>query len=437
MILAASAILPSLATVKDSEATLTTTDDNQVTCDILVNGGGMVGLGLALALAGQGFKVVVLDAQAPPADLDAVRAGLALPDFDSRVSAITLASQSWLQQLGVWDELAGLRVCAYRDMRVWDADGTGAIHFAAEEVHKSCLGHIVENRLICSVLYAALQQHPEVRLYHNHSLVAVQQTTDADASWIASCDNGLRLRSRLLVGADGGNSLVRSLCNFATRHWSYKQQAIVATIKSEQPHQFTAWQRFMTSGPLAVLPLLLPTASSQHYSSIVWSCDNDKAAKLMALTASDFQHQLQQSFENRLGHMELLSSRVAFPLQQQHAIDYAKPGVALVGDAAHTIHPLAGQGVNLGFTDAQCLAKTLGQAVQRGEDFACFQTLSRYQRERKGSNLGMMIGMEAFNRLFGSDALMLRWLRNTGLKLADQHLPLKQAFIYQAMGLSG
>ncbi len=417
------------------ELTLATTHDIPHECDILVNGGGMVGLCLSLALAQQGFDIVVLDAQPAPPEVARLRATLGDQQFDSRVSALTPGSQSWLQQLGVWDALADLRVCAYSDMHVWDADGTGSIHFTAEEVHRPCLGHIVENRLICAVLHEALRQLPQVKLCNNHTLAAVEQAVDTSNRALVVCDNGAAFSFRLLIGADGGSSLVRKLCAFTTREWSYQQQAIVCTIKTAVSHQFTAWQRFMSGGPLAVLPLLQVGAQSQHCSSIVWSCDDDKAAALMALSEPAFAQELQRAFESRLGAMEIIAPRQVFPLHQQHAIHYAKPGVVLVGDAAHTLHPLAGQGVNLGLADAECLAQVLTKARQRGEDIAAIQTLSRYQRERKGPNLGMMLSMEMFKRAFGSDALMLRWLRNTGLRVANQNLALKRTLIQHAMGL--
>ncbi|HTQ99422.1 MAG TPA: FAD-dependent monooxygenase, partial [Candidatus Acidoferrum sp.] len=325
--------------------------------EILINGGGMVGLALALGLARTGFPVTVLDALPLPPATDSLRASLSAPAFDSRVSAITAASRRWLEQLGVWEALAGLRICAYRDMCVWDADGTGAIHFSAEEVHADNLGHIVENRLLCAVLLDALRQAPQARVCHGHTLTAIRLHAEPAHQTEVDCANGAGFACRLLIGADGGHSQVRQLCGFATREWSYGQQAIACTIRTAQPHQFTAWQRFMDTGPLAILPLYLPTTDEQHYSSIVWSCDEVRAAALMALPQPQFEQQLQQAFEHRLGAMEVVTPRAMFPLQQQHATDYARAGVVLVGDAAHTIHPLAGQGVNLGLADAACLVR--------------------------------------------------------------------------------
>ncbi len=413
-----------------------TTTRNSATADILVNGGGMVGLRMALALARAGFSVIVLDAQAAPATPAALQTGMTQPDFDSRVSALTAASQAWLASLGVWEPLAALRVCPYRDMQVWDADGTGAIHFTAEEVHASVLGHIVENRLLCAVLHQALLQQPAAVVRNGVALAkATLAAAPGDYSDITA-DDGSQYRCRLLIGADGGNSTVRTLCGFATREWSYEQQAIVATVHTQQPHAHTAWQRFIDSGPLAVLPLQLPAAAAQHYSSIVWSCDSALVDELMALSDAAFNARLQRAFESRLGSMALVSPRQAFPLRQQHATDYVQAGVALVGDAAHTIHPLAGQGVNLGLTDARCLVEVLTKAHQRGETIATLQTLSRYQRERKGPNLATMLAMEAFKRGFASDNLLLRWLRNVGLRAADRQQMLKRTLIKQAMGLS-
>lgn len=402
-------------------------------CDILINGGGMVGLALALGLAQEGFSVAVLDAQPALPAPSILRGERDNAEFDARVSALTAASQRWLQQLGVWEELEKLRVCAYRDMEVWDADGTGDIHFAAEEVHAASLGHIVENRLLCSVLQDALRKEPRVAL-HQQVLTGIRFAEQATERTTVETEAGLVLRCRLLIGADGGNSRVRELAGFATRRWSYAQQAIVCTIRSEKPHRHTAWQRFMQSGPLAVLPLQLPQADSQHFSSIVWSCDEPRAAELLALSDAAFDQALTEAFEAKLGAMNVQGARYKFPLTQQHAAEYCRVGVVLAGDAAHTIHPLAGQGVNLGFADAACLVQVLKEARGRGENIADLPTLSRYQRQRKGPNLAMMALMEGFKSCFGSDNLALRWLRNSGLRIANQHSGLKRLLIQQAMG---
>ena len=253
--------------------------------------------------------------------------------------------------------------------------------------------------------------------------------------WQVQLDNDEELGCSLLIGADGGNSRIRELAGLRTREWSYGQQALVCTVRTQQPHAATAWQRFLSTGPLACLPLQLPGAAEQHYCSIVWSCDDLLAAELLALAPEAFALRLAAALEHRLGSMQLCSAPAAFPLQQRHAVDYVQDGLALVGDAAHTIHPLAGQGINLGFADARSLANVIHRALARGEEFSSLQVLSRYQRERKPANLGMMLGMEGFKRSFGSDQLLLRYLRNQGLSLADSLMPLKQRLMRHAMGL--
>lgn len=399
---------------------------------IVINGGGMAGLSQALALSGLGLRVALLDQQNRPAPVADYLARRTKPDFTDRVSALTPASRDFLATLGVWPALESLRLCPYRHMDVWEADGTGHIHFAAADLHLDCLGYIAENELITSVLADAAARKPDLELRFGQAL---RQLEALDSGWRLSLGNGQRLTCSLLIGADGGNSRVRELAGFEQREWSYEQQALVCTVKTAKPHGFTCWQRFMQSGPLAFLPLCMPEAEAQHYSSIVWSCDEHLARSLLALAPEEFAARLEAALESKLGKVEVLTNPKAFPLQQRHAADYVKAGVALVGDAAHTIHPLAGQGINLGFADAQSLADAIQRAVARGEDFSSLQVLSRYQRARKPENLGMMLGMEAFKRAFGSDDLVVRFLRNQGLKLADRLGPLKHSLMKRAMGL--
>ena len=399
--------------------------------DIVICGAGMAGLTQALALADLGLRVLVLDRGPAPQSLGDCQASLAQTPFSSRVSALTPGSRAFLETLGVWPLLETLRYCPYRDMVVWERDGTGRIHFAADSLHLDALGYIVENAL----LVAALAERARERGIVQHYGVGLEALQRAAQGWELLLDDGSTRHGALVIGADGGASRVRELCDFPVREWSYAQRDLVCTVRCTQPHAFTAWQCFLPTGPLAFLPLYEPGATEQRCCSIVWSCDEPLADELLALPAAQFAARLAAAFEQRLGSLEVLDSPRAFPLQQRHASRYIRAGVALVGDAAHTIHPLAGQGINLGFSDARMLAEVLQHALQRGEPWAGEQVLSRYQRRRKPENLGMMLGMEGFKRAFGSDALWLRLLRNQGLKLADRTAPLKHLLMKRAMGL--
>ena len=425
-------------------------DNSAERLDVVVCGGGMVGLAMALALAPTGLRVALVDRQPalPPVSHwvstdeglhppEALRVSLGEPVFDARVSALTPASRDFLADMGVWALLEQLRFCPYTDMRVWDADGTGSIHFAANELHLPCLGYIVENGLVTQALSGALTGQAHLSLFQPDALVAIesQVAPDGKTEQVLTLESGRQLRCRLLIGADGAGSRVRDLAGFSTREWDYDHQALVTTVRTREPHHYTAWQRFMTTGPLAFLPLVLPGSREQHHCSIVWSCVPELAAELLALDDAAFARRLELAFESRLGTIEHVAPRHAFPLRQLHANDYVRDGIALVGDAAHVIHPLAGQGVNLGFADVRSLAAVLHQARKRGDDIASEQVLSRYQRERKPGNLGMMLVMEGFKRAFGSEDLALRWLRNTGLNVADAVRPLKHEVMSRAMGL--
>jgi 2-octaprenylphenol hydroxylase len=404
--------------------------------DLVIVGGGMVGLSLALTLSSSGLAIALVDPQEKPQSGEALRSRMATTEFDARVSALTPATRQLLADVQVWEALAALRVCAYRDMRVWDADGSGAIHFSADDVHADCLGYIVENSLVSAVL-ADEVAHRGVTRYQPDAVLSFVQLKDDNGRPLTqlTLQSGQQLQCKLLIGADGANSRIRTEAGFASREWDYGQQALVCTVKTQLPHQYTAWQRFMTTGPLAFLPLMTPGNTDQHYCSIVWSCVPDLAQELLALDDAGFAQRLERAFEARLGRIETVTPRHAFALRQHHATDYVQAGIALVGDAAHTVHPLAGQGVNLGFADVLALAETLQKAVARGEDFASLQVLSRYQRRRQVHNLGMMTVMEGFKRTFASDNLAVRWLRNTGLRAADHSALLKQGLIKKAMGL--
>ncbi|WP_337055996.1 2-octaprenyl-3-methyl-6-methoxy-1,4-benzoquinol hydroxylase [Pseudomonas sp. USHLN015] len=394
--------------------------------DLIIVGAGMVGSALGLALKDSGLEIILIDGSPlsiKPFDAEAA--------FEPRVSALSAASQRILQRLGAWDGVAARRASPYGEMQVWDGSGTGNIQFSAASVHAEVLGHIVENRVIQEALLEPLHDSG-VGLLPNARLERLRRSGD---DWLLTLVDGRELRAPLVIAADGANSAVRRLAGCATREWDYLHHAIVTSVRCEQPHRRTAWQRFTDDGPLAFLPL--DRQGDEHWCSIVWSTTPEQATRLMALDDEAFRVELGKAFEHRLGRIEAADPRLCIPLRQRHAKRYVEPGLALVGDAAHTIHPLAGQGVNLGFLDAAVLAEVLLHAHGRGERLADERVLSRFERRRMPQNLGMMAAMEGFQRLFQADPLPLRWLRNAGLDLVDGLPEAKALFVRQALGLSG
>lgn len=395
--------------------------------DIAIVGAGMAGATLAAALRGHGLSIALVEAR--PVTPPPLPEPCDLASYDSRVSALSRQSVALLDSVGAWPRVLAYRACPYRHMTVWDAEGTGNIEFDAAEVDSEALGHIVENRAVIAALLGEVLAAPDVTPVAPHRLEAVEPDGGAVTLRL---DGGEALRARLLVAADGALSSVRELLGFATREWSYGHRALVATVASERPHGDTARQRFLPSGPLAFLPL---PGGEGRFCSIVWSLRDARAEEILALDDEAFRAELGTAFEHRLGEVEGCSPRVAFPLRQRHAVDYVQPRVALVGDAAHTIHPLAGQGINLGLQDVATLAEEILAAHGRGADPGDLAVLRRYQRRRKGDNLLMMGAMEAFKFLFEQQALPLRWLRSAGMSGVDRSGPLKQEIMRRAMGL--
>ncbi|WP_433887375.1 2-octaprenyl-3-methyl-6-methoxy-1,4-benzoquinol hydroxylase [Pseudomonas vranovensis] len=394
--------------------------------DLLIVGAGMVGSALALALQHSGLEILLLDGSPlsiKPFDQQSA--------FEPRVSALSAASQRILERLGAWQGVSERRLSPYSDMCVWDGSGTGQIHFSAASVHAEVLGHIVENRVVQDGLLERLHDS-EIGLLANARLEQMRRSGD---DWLLTLADGRTLRAPLVIAADGANSAVRRLTGCETREWDYLHHAIVTSVRCARPHQATAWQRFTDEGPLAFLPLLRD--GQQDWCSIVWSTTPEQAEHLMALSDEAFCAELERAFEGRLGGVLQADPRVCVPLRQRHAKRYVAEGLALIGDAAHTIHPLAGQGVNLGFLDAAVLAEELLHAYERGERLADIRVLSRFERRRMPHNLALMAAMEGFERLFQADPLPLRWLRNSGLKWIEQLPEAKALFVRQALGLSG
>ena len=390
--------------------------------DLIIAGGGMVGSTLACALSDADFKIALLES----APLERIRPG---EETDLRVSAVNRASQRIFAAVGAWSDMTAWRVSPFRDMRVWDAGGFGQIHFDSATLGEPLLGWIIENRVIQYALLERVRQLPAVDLL---CPAALETAWPEDAGgWRVRLTDGREFTTRLLVGADGAQSKVRELAEIDTRGWSYHQKALVANVRTAEPHQETAWQRFLPTGPLAFLPL------HDGRCSIVWSTTPEQADQLLALDEYNFAQALTEAFERRLGEIVQVGPRGAFPLRLQHARAYVKPGLALIGDAAHVVHPLAGQGVNLGLLDAATLAEVLLDGLAAGHEVGALRVLRRYERWRKSDNLPMLGIMDGFKRLFGNSLPPVRLLRNLGLNLTDAAGPLKNAMARRAMGLEG
>ena len=386
--------------------------------DIVIAGGGLVGLSLAAVLGKADFQVAVLEAR--QAEFDWPEGSI-----DLRVYAITRASQALFIDAGVWPAVQA-KAAPFREMRVWDAGGNGDIHFDSAELGEPCLGHILESRVIEKALLDVVADLPSVDLFCPASVKAFEEQGDRQQ---VELQDGRLLGAKLLVGADGKDSLVRGNAGIHARASDYGQQALVAVVSTRYPHADTAWQRFLPSGPLAFLPL------TDGRCSIVWSADSDEARRLMELDDAGFCAALGEAFDYRLGEVLDCGERLLFPLRRQYAERYVAPRLALVGDACHVVHPLAGQGVNLGLKDVRELTDTLLRAREKERDIGSLPVLRRYERARKGDNLATMLVMDGFKHLFGSRVAPLRWARNLGLNLVDAAPPLKNQIMRAAMGL--
>ena len=394
---------------------------------VVIVGAGMVGAALAAGLANSQISVALIEPNAPKAPPEH---RMVCEDFDIRVSAITAQNQALLTQLGVWNLINASKKSPYQEMTVWDAEGTGEVNFKANELHVPCLGTIVENREIVWALQQVIEQADNIEIIRD--VVDHIDNQDEEELTPVFLASGKALKTQLLVGADGALSRIKQWGEFANTEWDYHHQAIVATIEIEKPHDETAWQRFRQQGPLALLPL---AAENNRTCSIVWSTSKEECDQLLALSDEDFCLELGLAFENRLGSVLNVGPRVAFPLRQRHAKNYVVPGIALIGDAAHTIHPLAGQGVNLGFKDAAALSCELLRAHGKGLSLGSVQVLQRYERRRQADNLLMMTAMEGFKRLFSAEQPIVRLLRNQGMRLFNRASAVKQHVVMQAMGL--
>jgi 2-octaprenylphenol hydroxylase len=388
--------------------------------DVAIVGGGMVGLALACGLEGSGLRVAVLEQQAPEA-LDP-QAPPAL-----RVSAINGASEKLLTHLGVWPTILQRASC-YHGMEVWDSDSFGRIAFDDNSFGFSHLGYIIENAVIHQALWQQAQQCNDVTLL---APAQMQQVAWGENEAFLTLKDGNMLTARLVVGADGANSWLRQQADIPLTFWDYRHHALVATIRSAEPHGAVARQVFHGDGILAFLPLNDP-----HLCSIVWSLPPLEAERLQQADEAAFNQALSVAFDMRLGLCQLESERQVFPLTGRYARQFAAHRLALLGDAAHTIHPLAGQGVNLGFMDAAELMHELRRLHAGGKDIGQHLYLRRYERSRKHSAALMLAGMQSFRELFAGQHPAKKLLRDVGLKLADTLPGVKPQLIRQAMGLN-
>ena len=389
--------------------------------DVLVVGAGIVGATTACALGQSGLRVGVIEPCLPADDFDSHH-------YDNRVSAITRASEEIFRALGAWDAMCARRVTPFRAMQVWDGAGCGTIHFDSADLGEDALGYIVENRVMQTALLDVLRGLPQVEIF---SPAIPQQLRIKDSGAEITLHDGRMLNAALIVGADGHASWVREHYGITVRTTPYGQSALVANVETTLPHRDTAWQRFTAEGPLALLPL------ANGHSSLVWSVPHARAEMLLQLDNTNFLRELNAAFGDCLGVIHAVGPRGAHPLQRAHANTYVGARVALVGDAAHTVHPMAGQGVNLGLLDAATLTEVVADARCARRDPGDLLVLRRYERWRKGHNIAMQTAIDALKYLFASPHPAALWARNSGLRLTNDSGELKNLITLHAIGRRG
>lgn len=390
--------------------------------DVVIVGGGMVGATIACALGNSDLSVAVLESSTPEA-FEPTQPN------DLRVSALSVASENILRMMGAWEGITSRRACPYRRMKVWEADEVkAATEFVSDHIGHAYLGHIVENRIIQLALLERLQAFDNVDLI---SPVKVQEIDYSPGSSMIRLDDDREIIGRLLIAADGGESRVRQAAGIGVTKWDYEQYALVASVTTNYPQQDITWQQFTPTGPLAFLPL------GGQNASLVWYNTPEEVQRLMQLDEQAFMQELLNTFPDTLGSIDQLLIRGYFPLRRQHAQQYVLEGLALAGDSAHMINPLAGQGVNIGLLDAAALAEVVLKAARYGEDITELALLKEYEQQRRNHNLLMMQTMDAFYRVFSNQIGPLKLIRNIGLGLAERVTPAKNKVMQFAMGLEG
>lgn len=387
--------------------------------DIIIVGSGMVGLTMACLLGDSPLRVAVLDVQTPATTWNN-------NTYDLRVSAITPFSQKIFQKIDAWSAIQAERVSAFHKMHVWDAASDGVLDFDSAEVGVTQLGWIIENRVMQKALFERLKHYSNINFICPFQLETLEFSSEK--VYVGALHTA-PISAQLLIAADGAESKVRKLANIAIKTHSYAHTALVATVRTEKTHEETAWQKFLTTGPLAFLPL-----SDPNYCSIVWSTSQQHAEELKQLNEKEFCKTLAVNFGYQLGKIESASECAAFPLRMRHAKNYVQDNLVLMGDAAHTIHPLAGQGVNMGIADASCLAQIILNAHAKKRDIASLYTLRPYERERKAENLKMLTVVDVLKKLFANESMSIQWLRGLGLKLTNKSGFIKNYLMRSAMG---
>jgi len=391
-----------------------------VNYEAIIIGGGVVGSSLALILGQGGLDVCLIDKGRPSSTNE--------HDFyKGRTASLNLSSIGFLKKLGVWEQIED-NTTVFSGIEVWDSQGSSAIKFSASEIEEKKLGVTAFNNLLSKVIYSELSKISNVSIIEDDSLDSIQVREDV----LVSTRNGLNLGSNILIGADGSLSSVRNLSSIPIRTWSYDQIAFVASLKPEFPVNNTSYQIFTDTGPIALLPI---NGKGENLVSLVWSADKEYASKLEKLNTENLLEELKLKTENKLGSFQLRGEITTYPLNQLHVKEYFSDRVALVGDSAHTIHPLAGQGLNLGLSDVNDLSERILVSRRLGLDIGGLKLLQEYSSSRKKVNLKMIALMEAFKRGFGSTNPWLRMGRNMAFSVTDKAKPLKKRFIKEAVGV--
>ncbi|MGI1943421.1 FAD-dependent oxidoreductase [Shewanella glacialipiscicola] len=387
--------------------------------DVILVGGGMVGAATAIGLAQQGLQVAVIESFAP-------EAYHAEQPLDVRVSAISVASEALLERLGALESLLKMRNVTYLGLETWELDGC-ITQFHSAQIGASHLGHIVENRLVQLALWQQMAQLDGIALYCPDKVTAFSRHSDGITVQLQS---GIKLAAKLLVGADGANSQVRQWAGIGISGWDYSQSAMLINISTAQGQQDVTWQQFTPQGPRSLLPL------PGNNASLVWYDDANRIKQLMQLNHKQLAEQIKVHFPARLDADFTVENKGSFGLTRRHAQRYYSDNIVILGDAAHTINPLAGQGVNLGFKDVEAFVAVIKEALAQDKIWWSNEVLAQYQRQRYRDNQLMMTAMDLFYAGFSNDILPLKLLRNGALKLANINSPIKKTVLKYAMGLN-